>query len=88
MVIKTTARIVAETASYELEVYKAEGEGLTMVKTYSSEEINSLTPRGRAITASPEDVIAVLKQAAKHIKPQTDPIIEVSGGIRRNRTHK
>ncbi|WP_017891417.1 hypothetical protein [Serratia sp. S4] len=88
MVIKTTDRIVAETASYEQEVYIAEGEGLTVVKTYTSEEINNLTPRGMPISASREEVIAVLKQAAKRIKPQTAPIMEAAGGVRRNRTHK
>ncbi len=88
MVIKTTDRIVAKTASYELEVYKAEGEGLTVVKTYTSEEINRLTPRGMPIIASREEVVAVLKQAAKRIKSHTAPIMEAAGSVRRTRIIK
>ncbi|MBI3310123.1 MAG: hypothetical protein HYZ77_02285 [Serratia liquefaciens] len=83
MVIKTTDRLVAKTAAYELEVYKTEGERLTVVKTYTSDEINRLTPRGMPISASREEVVAVLKQAAKSIKAKSFPIIEAAGGIRR-----
>lgn len=83
MVIKTTDRLIAKNDVYELEVYKTEGEKVRGVKTYTSEEINHLTPQGMPITASREEVIAVLKQAAKNIKPQSSPIIEAAGGIRR-----
>lgn len=88
MVIKITDRNVAETTSYELGVCQAEGDRLAVVKTYTSDEINSLTPRGMPITASREEVIAVLKQAAKKIKTQSSPIIEAAGAVRRNRIGK
>ncbi|WP_269935777.1 hypothetical protein [Serratia liquefaciens] len=83
MIIKTTDRLIAKTDAYELEVYKTEGERLTVVKTYTSEEINRLTPRGMPISASRKEVVAVLKQAAKSIKAQSSPISEAAGAIRR-----
>jgi hypothetical protein len=83
MVIKTTDRLIAKTDAYELQVYKTEGGRLTAVKAYTSEEINRLPPRGMPIGASREEVVAVLKQAAKSMKAQSSPISEAAGAVRR-----
>ena len=60
MVIKSTKRQVTQPASYELKVYKFGMEGADAVNTYTSEQIDRITPRGKPITASREEVIAVL----------------------------
>ena len=73
MVIKSTKRQVTQPASYELKVYKFGMEGADAVNTYTSEQIDRITPRGKPITASREEVIAVLKQVVKKVNASSSP---------------
>ncbi|OKB67378.1 hypothetical protein BHU62_07770 [Serratia marcescens] len=82
MVIKSTKRQVTKPASYALKVYKFGMEGVDTVKIYTSEQIDRITPRGKPITASREEVIAVLKLAAKQVNASSSPDAETLGCVR------
>lgn len=88
MVIKSTKRQVTKPASYELKVYKSGMEGVDAVNTYTSEQIDRITPRGKPITASQEEVIAVLKQAVKQVNASSSPAAETLGCVRRRQAFK
>lgn len=48
-------------------------------KKYTQEELARITPRGKCITASKEDVFAIVLASAKKTKRPKDPIIEAIG---------
>ncbi|EAR1998513.1 hypothetical protein ACFK06_000341 [Salmonella enterica] len=46
---------------------------------YTSEELARITPYGKCVTASKEDVFAIVLASAKTTKRPKDPIIEAIG---------
>ena len=48
-------------------------------KKYTQEELARITPRGKCITASKEDVFAIVLASARKTKRPKDPIIEAIG---------
>ncbi|MCX9039320.1 hypothetical protein NLN82_25245 [Citrobacter portucalensis] len=56
-----------------------EGQTKLARKKYTQEELARITPRGKCITASKEDVFAIVLASAKKTKRPKDPIIEAIG---------
>ncbi|WP_033577575.1 hypothetical protein [Dickeya chrysanthemi] len=50
-------------------------------RTFTTEEIDAMTPRGKKITASRAEIHAMLLNAARNVKFQSSPIIEAAGGM-------
>lgn len=82
MVKKTTNSVTPRPVSYELKISRTGANGVLIERTISSSEINRLTPRGRPITASREEIVAVLRQSAKNTKRESSPIIEAAGAAK------
>lgn len=51
-------------------------------RTITSSDLNRMTPRGRLISASRDEILAVLSASAKNTKPV--PILEAAGVVRVN----
>lgn len=50
-------------------------------RTFTTEEIDAMTPRGNKITASRAEIHATLLNVARNVKFQSFPIIEAAGGM-------
>ncbi|MEQ9911591.1 hypothetical protein [Pectobacterium polaris] len=48
---------------------------------YTQEALARITPRGKCITASKEEVFSIILASARRTKRQKDPIIEAIGSI-------
>lgn len=68
--------------SYELKLCKVGADGSLTERVITSAELKKITPRGKAITASREEIIAALTKSAKNVKRQSSPVFEAAGAIR------
>ncbi|MCU1791764.1 hypothetical protein CUU52_01900 [Pectobacterium polaris] len=48
---------------------------------YTQEELARITPHGKCITATKEEVFSIVLASAKRTKRQKDPIIEAIGSV-------
>lgn len=69
-------------ASYDLKLCKVDANGLPVERIITSAELKNITPRGKAITASREEIVAALTKSAKNIRRQSSPVLEAAGAIR------
>jgi len=82
MANKATKLTSPRPASYELKLRKVGADGSASERTITSTELKNITPRGKAITASREEIVAALTKSAKHVKRQSSPVLEAAGAIR------
>ncbi|WP_051936936.1 hypothetical protein [Erwinia sp. 9145] len=69
-------------ASYDLKIRRAGVNGAMIEKTLSSSEIDKLTPNGKAITTSREEILSVLRRSGRNIKRQPSAAPEAAGAAK------
>lgn len=81
--VNTTSKLLSpRPASYKLKMRRTAANGEIIESTMTSNELNSITPCGKPVTASREEIINVLTNAAKKIKRQNSTIPEAAGAVR------